>query len=85
MIMRADRTDLVDEILKPPLRERERVEKALANAEPKDALILALLINQGGVRGDWRRALVRRRIQELVEGGNVLGAIRDALGPGGGR
>ncbi|HUU31486.1 MAG TPA: hypothetical protein VMY69_05235 [Phycisphaerae bacterium] len=58
--------DLIDEILKPPLRERERVEKALAQCGPRAVLLLSGLLSAGLVRGDWRRVLVRKRIRELT-------------------
>ena len=58
--------DLINEILKPPLRERERVEKALARLKADEATTLAAVLGIGGVRGDWRRVLVRKRLLELM-------------------
>ncbi len=54
------------EILEPPLRERVRVERALRRLRPGNALPLTCLIESGKVRGDWRRTLVRKRIEELL-------------------
>jgi hypothetical protein len=58
---------LIRGILVPPLRDRVRVENALLACPRRWILLLGGLLNAGLVRGDWRRALVRKRIRVLTE------------------
>ena len=57
----------LDVILKTPFRARHRVERELRRCRTKTSRqVLDGFLREGLVRGDWRRALVRKRIRELT-------------------
>lgn len=60
-------------ILQPPLRDCWQVHQALDACGPGELRLLEQWLAEGRVRGDWRRAAVRRRI-EAIGKGNRRGA-----------
>ena len=58
----------LDVIFRTPLRKRRLVERELRKCRSASARrILEGCLEKGIVRGDWRRVLVRKRIEKLAK------------------
>jgi len=66
-----ERVDLVIDICRLPLRERDTVSELLGELRPDEWEMLKIALDRGLVQGDWRRALVRRRMADLQVAADV--------------
>jgi hypothetical protein len=66
----ADEIGLAEAILSTPRSEMADFELALASAKTEDIGLLHLLVGSALLKGDWRRAKVHGRIEQLEDSAN---------------